>query len=108
MVFMGPSRFLLPFALCALLFGSGPNSSATRAPRGLFEIGGDAWTNPGISGWRAEIKWSAANPADGVYDWSRIDGLISNSITYNKQIGLSITLLSSPPDWVTKLPGAKT
>jgi|GEM_PF-6813682 len=108
MVFMGPSRFLLPFALCALLFGSGANSSATRAPRGLFEIGGDAWTNPGISGWRAEIKWSAANPADGVYDWSRIDGLISNSITYNKQIGLSITLLSSPPDWVTKLPGAKT
>jgi hypothetical protein len=108
MVFMDRSSFLLRFVLAALLLASSANPAAARAPRGLFEIGGDAWTNPGISGWRAEIKWSAANPADGVYDWSRIDGLIANSVQYQRQIGLSITLLSSPPDWVTKLPGAKT
>jgi hypothetical protein len=79
----------------------------TLAPHGLYEIGGDAWTNPGISGWRAELKWDSANPSDGVYDWSRIDGLVANAVRYHKQIGLAVRVLSSVPTWVKSLPGVK-
>jgi len=80
---------------------------ATKAPHGLYEIGGDAWTNPGISGWRAEIKWDYANPSDGVYDWKHIDGLVSSAVRYHKQLGLAVRILSSVPTWVKNLPGVK-
>jgi len=84
-----------------------PPPPTTKAPHGLYEIGGDAWTNPGIGGWRAEIKWDIANPSDGVYDWAKIDGLVSNSVRYHKQLGLSVRILSSVPTWVKNLPGVK-
>jgi len=82
--------------------------SATKAPHGLYEIGGDAWTNPGISGWRAEILWSKSCTADGVYNWKKIDALYTNAVKYHKQLGLSVRILSSVPTWVTSLPGVKT
>ncbi len=82
--------------------------SATKAPHGLYEIGGDAWTNPGINGWKAEIKWSLSNLSEGVYDWSKIDRLVTNAVKYKKQLGVSIRILSSPPAWVTAIPGVKT
>ena len=107
--------FVLPTAVTAQ--APDPPSSLTidaftpsppKAPHGLYEIGGDAWTNPGINGWRAELKWSNANTSDGVYDWKRIDGLISNAVKYHKQLSLAVRVLSSPPTWVTSLPGVQT
>jgi len=85
-----------------------PPPSTTKAPHGLYEIGGDAWTNPGISGWRAEILWSKSSTSDGVYDWSKIDALVASAVLYHKQIGLAVKILSAPPTWVTSLPGVKT
>ena len=81
---------------------------ATKAPHGLYEIGGDAFTNPGIGGLRAELQWSKSNPSEGVYDWTRIDLLVANAVRNHKQIGLSVRILSSVPTWVTSLPGVKT
>jgi len=107
MVFMARLRYFL-FPLCALLLSSAPTHGVTRAPHGLYEIGGDAFTNPNISGLRAELKWSMSNPSDGVYDWARIDGLVANAVKNQKQIGLTLIMLSEPPSWVTALPGAKT
>ena len=49
-----------------------------------------------------------ANPAAGVYDWSKIDGLITILTDYDKQIGNFVLVLPSVPDLVTKLPGEKT
>ena len=95
-------------SLSSLLPSSPSLPGATKAPHGLFEIGGDAWTNPGISGWKAEIKWSLTNLSEGVYDWSKIDGLVANAVKYKKQLGVSMRILSSPPAWVTSLPGVKT
>src|SRR4051794_31651538 len=107
MVFMACRRYFF-FLICASLLSFAPTSRAARAPHGLYEIGGDAWTNPGISGWRAELKWSLSNPSDGVYDWARIDTLVAAAVKNKKQIGLTLIMLSSPPPWVTALPGAKT
>src|SRR5689334_23563709 len=94
------------FLLCTALLTAAPIFGVTRAPHGLYEIGGDAFTNPNISGLRAELKWSMSNPSDGVYDWARIDGLVANAVKNQKQIGLTLIMLSEPPTWVTALPGA--
>ena len=64
-----------------------PPSGGTTAktPHGLYEIGG-GFDNPGISGYRAELKWSTGNPSDGTYDWKRIDGLVDDAVSNHKQI----------------------
>src|SRR5262245_34374239 len=81
-----------------------PNSiAATKAPHGIFEIGGEAFTNPSVGGRRAEFKWSTANPSDGVYNWKRIDDFVADAVKYHKQLGVSLRVLSSVPTWVTKL-----
>ena len=74
----------------------------------MFIVGRDSGTNPAISGWRGELKWAEANPTDGVYNWTRIDALLAIAAKYNKQLGLSVVLLSAPPPWVTALPGVRT
>ena len=79
-----------------------------KAPHGLYEIGGDAWTNPNISGWKAELLWSQSNTLSGIYDWSKLDALVANAVKYKKQLGVSLKMLSSPPGWLTAMPGVKT
>src|SRR5690349_19604859 len=100
--------FLTSFVFAAVLFSFPTPSIASRAPRGLFVIGRDSGLNAYISGWRGELKWAEANPADGVYNWTRIDDLLTAATRYKKQLGLSVVLLSAPPPWVTALPGVKT
>src|SRR5207237_8664110 len=46
-------------------------------------------------------------PSDGVYDWSKIDGLVTNAVKYHKQLGCTLRILSSVPTWVTNLSGVK-
>ena len=78
-----------------------PPSGGTTAktPHGLYEIGG-GFDNPGISGYRAELKWSTGNPSDGTYDWKRIDGLVDDAVSNHKQISLTLRVLSDYPAWV--------
>jgi hypothetical protein len=94
------------FAFCCLFHPA--HSVALPPPHGLYEIGGDAFTNINITGYKAELTWSDGNPADGVYDWSRIDGLVASARLYHKQLGISLRILSQPPAWVTALPGVVT
>ena len=73
--------------------------TTAKSPHGLYEIGG-GFTNPGISGYRAELKWATGNPSEGSYDWSRIDGLIDDAVSYHKQISLTLRILSDYPAWI--------
>ena len=84
------------------------SDAAVKAPHGIFEIGGDAMTNPSIGGRKAEFLWSTANTADGVYNWKRIDDIVADAVKYHKQVDVSLRILSSVPAWVTSLPGVKT
>ncbi len=110
-------KCLMAFTLIALFpcLASADSDLAPAArkkvPHGLYELGGgggDAWTNPGISGWKAEIFWAQANPAEGVYDWTKFDSLAADARRYRKQLGVAMRVLSSPPAWVTALPGVVT
>ena len=106
---------LLLFSLLRLLvslFTSPLSSRAqapTKAPHGIIQIGGDGWDNPVIDGLRIQVKWADIQPdSDTQYDWSSIDAQVANAQTYQKQLGLSLVILSAAPHWLTDTTGVTT
>src|SRR4051794_13098650 len=80
-----------------------------KAPHGLIQIGGDGWENPVIDGMRIQVKWADIQPDnDTQYDWSSIDEQVANAQTYQKQLGLSLAILSAAPPWLTDTTGVST
>jgi len=114
MVFINRSKLLAAFApaFCVALLVFPTKSSAQlpwKSPHGLFQLGGDAWTNPVVAGLRLQIRWTDIQPdSETLFDWSTIDKQVANAQTYNKQLGISLVILSAPPSWLTALPGVKT
>lgn len=75
-----------------------------NAPHGIFQLtGGDPWqTNPNVDGLHLGVQWSdlAATEDPAEWDWSNIDSQLQNAVLYNKQIGLSLKVLSDAPLWL--------
>ena len=75
-----------------------------NAPHGIFQLtGGTPWqTNPNVDGLHFGVKWSDVAITEDVsgWNWSSIDSQLQNAALYNKQIGLSLKVLSDPPDWL--------
>jgi hypothetical protein len=100
---------LLVATVLVTLLGSPSDTRAQapiRSPHGLIQIGGDNWENPVIDGMRVQINWADIQPeSDTQYDWSTIDEQVANAQIYQKQLGLSVVLLSAAPQWLTDTPG---
>ncbi|MDQ3198486.1 MAG: DVUA0089 family protein [Verrucomicrobiota bacterium] len=115
MVFMVFARFLTTASLaaCAALLCAQTPASAQliwKSPHGIFEIdSAKAWTNPAADGERLQVRWTEIQSnSETAYDWSKIDQQLANAQTYHKQLGISMVILSTPPAWLTALPGVKT
>lgn len=77
-----------------------PTPILSKAPHGLFEIGGNPLVNPGFGGDRQTIKWAGANPSDGKFNFKNLIDGAAAAKAKGKQYGVSIQSLGTPPDWV--------
>ena len=87
---------------------SDSNVAAVRivnAPHGIFQLtGGTPWqSNPNVDGLHLGVQWSdvAATEDPSEWNWDNIDSELQNAFLYNKQIGISLKILSDAPLWLT-------
>ena len=75
-----------------------------NSPHGIFQLtGGTPWyTNPNVDGLHLGVQWSEVAITEDIsgWNWDRIDSNLQNAVLYNKQIGISLKVLSDPPDWL--------
>jgi hypothetical protein len=96
--------------------GTTDSKSATvwivNSPHGIFQLtGGTPWqVNPNVDGLHLGVQWSEIAVTEDVsgWNWSSIDRQLQNAVTYNKQVGLSLKILSDPPAWLLTTYGIPT
>ena len=75
-----------------------------NSPHGIFQLtGGTPWeTNPNVDGLHLGVKWSDVATTEDVsgWNWSNIDSELEDAVAYNKQIGISLKVLSDSPAWL--------
>ncbi len=83
-----------------------------NSPHGIFQLtGGTPWqTNPNVDGLHLGVQWSEVAVTEDVsgWNWSSIDSNLQNAVLYNKQVGISLKVLSDPPDWLLTTYGVAT
>jgi hypothetical protein len=82
-----------------------------KSPHGIFVVSDPyhAWTNAAIEGQRLQIHWTDIQPTSATeYDWTIIDTQLALAQASHKQLGISLSLLSEPPAWLTSMSGVTT
>jgi PKD repeat protein len=59
-------------------------------------------SNPSVDGLAVRATWNFLEPAQGVYNWSYLDGIINAAAAADKKVSLSITAGTLTPSWVYK------
>jgi len=57
-------------------------------------------TNPNIDGIAIRLGWSAAEPSDGVFNWSGVDALIAQVTPYDKKVSINLAAGWKAPAWL--------
>jgi len=63
--------------------------------------------NSSVDGLGIRASWSTLEPADGTFNWSKIDAVIATAQAHNKKVSISIEAGIRTPSWVYA-EGAKT
>ena len=103
--------------LFGLLFGaligemSAANESGEDIARGIHAVYVGNYANfaqtahtalalPYVSAFSFNIPWKLVEPAEGVYDWSRIDQALAVAAETHKKVSVGLTVDWWAPDWV--------
>lgn len=83
-----------------------------NSPHGIFQLtGGTPWQlNPNVDGLHLGVNWADIALTEDVsgWNWASLDQQLWNGATTNKQVGISLKILSSPPSWLLTTYGVQT
>lgn len=83
----------------------GPGSVSIN---GVYDLGSPDATsfassvldNSSVDGLAIRVSWSTLEPADGTFNWSKIDAVVATARTHNKKVSISIQAGIHTPSWV--------
>lgn len=102
-----PPPLVLMVLAALMIFGAAAGANC-QSIKGIYALGSDTRSqipravleNPNVDGIALRYAWDDLEPAEGTFDWTRVDRDVARAQLYHKKVSLSVTAGVRTPHWV--------